>query len=69
MQREFYERVQAWMHRNARPLDIARWKFLLENGSREDVLEELKYYQNPDGGFDHGLEEDCLNPESAPMQT
>lgn len=69
MDKKFFEGVQAWMHRNARPLDMARWKFLFENGSREEVLEELRFYQNQDGGFGHGLEEDCLNPESSPMQT
>ena len=69
MEKTFFEGVQAWMHRNARPLDIARWKLLFENGSRDEVLVELRYYQNQDGGFGHGLEEDCLNPESSPMQT
>ena len=35
-------------YRNARPLDMARWKYMLENGSKEDVLNALIAYQNED---------------------
>lgn len=61
--------AQEFIYHNARPLDLARWKYLFEGGSSEDVLKALSYYQNEDGGFGHGLEADCLNPASSPVQT
>ena len=64
-----FERARRFIFRNARPLDFARWRFAFEGGSREDVLAALAAYQNGDGGFGHGLEADCLNPNSTPLQT
>lgn len=58
-----------WMHLNARPLDLERFRYHFENGSKEAVIEALEAYQNEDGGFGHGLEADCFNPNSAPIQT
>lgn len=63
------ERARNFIYRNARPLDLYRWRYLFEGGSREDVLNALSAYQNADGGFGHALEPDCWNPHSAPMQT
>lgn len=64
-----FRRAEQFIYRNARPLDLARWQYLFENGSRENVLRALSMYQNDDGGFGHALEADCWNPESSPMQT
>lgn len=64
-----YESARTFIHRHARPLDLARWQFHFEGGSREAVLRALSFYQNADGGFAHALEPDCWNPESAPIQT
>lgn len=64
-----FERARSFVYRNARPLDFARWKFHFEGGSAEEVLRVLAAYQNPDGGFGHGLEADALNPNSSPTQT
>lgn len=64
-----FRKAMEFIYRNARPLDLARWQYHLENGSREAVLRALSYYQNPDGGFGHALEPDCFNPASAPVQT
>lgn len=63
-----YHNARRFIYRNARPLDLARWKYHFENGRKEDVVECLKAYQNADGGFGHGLEADNLNPHSIPMQ-
>lgn len=63
------EHAGKFIYRNARPLDLARWQYLFENGSREAVLNILAAYQNEDGGFGHGLEPDCWNPNSSPIQT
>lgn len=65
----YYEQARNFIYKNARPLDIARWKYLFENGSKEDVLLALIAYQNEDGGFGNALEPDCWNPNSSPVQT
>lgn len=57
-----------WIHRNARGLELAKWRFYFEGGDAESVIDELQYYQNTDGGFGHALEADCWNPASAPSQ-
>lgn len=61
-----YREVKNWMHRNARPLELALWQYYFEEGSREKIAEELSYYQNEDGGFGNCLEADSWNPESTP---
>ncbi|GKU30521.1 hypothetical protein [Clostridium folliculivorans] len=65
----YYEQARNFIYKNARPLDIARWKYLFENGSKEDILIALTAYQNDDGGFGNALEPDCWNPNSSPVQT
>lgn len=69
MQRsELYTGVRNWMYRNARPLDLARWQYHFEDGSKEEVINILSSYQNEDGGFGHALEADAWNENSAPIQ-
>lgn len=63
------EKTRTFVYRHARPLDLARWQFHFEGGSREAVLTALAVYQNEDGGFGHALEADCWNPDSSPLQT
>ncbi|MCR3905876.1 MAG: hypothetical protein NUK62_02435, partial [Tenericutes bacterium] len=50
-----------------RPLEEARVKHLFFEGPANDVLKELSRFQNPDGGFGHGLEPDLWNPNSSPI--
>ncbi|MGI6690762.1 MAG: hypothetical protein ACOX63_07980 [Christensenellales bacterium] len=64
-----FQKARTFIYRNARPLDIARWQYHFENGSKETVLTALAAYQNGDGGFGHALEPDAWNPNSAPIQT
>ena len=64
-----FEKTRKFIYRNARPLDLARWQYHFENGSKEAILSALSMYQNEDGGFGHGLEADCFNPASSPIQT
>ena len=66
---QIFERARGFIYRNARPIDLARWKLHFEGGDPGEILTCLAAYQNPDGGFGHGLECDALNPESSPMQT
>ena len=63
------ERARNFIFTNALPLDLARWRFLFDDGSKRDVLKFLAGYQNADGGFGHPLEPDCWNPNSSPLQT
>lgn len=54
---------------NARPVDLAVYKYFFENGSNKRVIDELSNYQNEDGGFGKGLEADYWNPNSSPIAT
>lgn len=65
----YQNKARNFIYRNARPLDVARWKYLFEDGRQEDVIIALTCYQNDDGGFGHALEPDCWNEESSPVQT
>lgn len=67
--REIFAKAQRFIYRNARPLDLARWKFHFEDGSKEEVIKILGAYQNEDGGFGHALEADSWNPKSTPIAT
>ena len=62
-------RAKLWLRRYGRPLELARWEFLFEGGSPENVLRYLAAFQNDDGGFGHGLEPDFWLPDSSPMAT
>lgn len=64
-----YKKAREFIYKNARPLDMARWQYHFENGSKDAVLNTLSYYQNEDGGFGHALEADAWNPNSTPIQT
>lgn len=64
-----FESVRRWMYRNARPVDIARWRYFFEGGSINDVICALSAYQNADGGFGHAIEPDSWNPDSSPIHT
>ena len=66
---DIFQKAQGFIKRNARPLDLFRWHFHFENGSEQEVLNALSFYQNDDGGFGHALEPDSWNPFSSPIQT
>lgn len=61
------KKARTFIYRNARPLDLARWQYHFEGGSKEAVLTTLAAYQNEDGGFGHALEPDSWNPNSSPI--
>ena len=54
---------------NARPLELAIYKYFFENNSNEAVIDELIKFQNSDGGFGNALEPDFFNPNSSPVAT
>ncbi len=63
------DEIRTWMYRNARPLEMARWRYHFEDGKRGDFLDALACYQNVDGGFGNAMEPDSWNPESTPYTT
>lgn len=50
-----FEKARTFMHRKARPLDLARFQYHFENGSKQNVMNVLSYYQNEDGGCGHAM--------------
>lgn len=54
---------------NARPLELAIYKYFFENESNQVVIDELSKFQNVDGGFGNALEPDFFNPNSSPIAT
>lgn len=54
---------------NARLLDRHRLAFHLHGAPAAPVLDALRAYRNPDGGFGHALEPDFRGPESEPAST
>lgn len=64
-----FEKAQEFIKNRARPLDARLFEFYFDGGSAEAVLAELTTYQNPDGGFGHGIEADFRSPASSPMAT
>ncbi len=64
-----FKKAEKFVYRNARPIELARWKYHFENGSKKDVLTALSAYQNDDGGFGNALEPDCWNVNSTPICT
>ncbi len=69
LNRDDFNEIRSWVHRNARPLELSLWKCHFEGGSKENALNELAFYQNSDGGFGNVLEPDNWNPESTPYNT
>jgi len=69
LEQKDYQEIRTWIHRNARPLELALWNYCYEKGSKEAVADALGYYQNEDGGFGNGVEPDCWNKESSPYAT
>lgn len=63
------ETAKRFVLEHARPVDLAVYKYFFEDGPNIAVIRELKRYQNQDGGFGHGLELDCWNPNSSPITT
>jgi hypothetical protein len=55
--------------RIARLLERRRFAYLFLGGEKQAVVEALRPYQNPDGGFGNGLEPDVRAPVSQPVPT
>src|SRR5215510_14808730 len=58
--------AERFIHANARLLERHRLAVLLYGAPVAPVLEALRAYRNPDGGFGHALEPDVRAPDSEP---
>jgi hypothetical protein len=58
--------ARSFLTAHARVLDRRRFELLFRDGDPGSVLDALRAYRNPDGGFSHGLEPDLRAPESQP---
>jgi len=67
--REAQERARAFLYTQARPLERAFYAYEFEAGSRIAVFRELAAFQNPDGGFGHGMEPDLQLADSSALAT
>jgi hypothetical protein len=59
--------AEAFLRRNARLLDVARYDRAFHGGADEAVVRALLAYRNPDGGFAGLLEPDLRTPLSQPQ--
>ena len=56
LSKDMFQKTKSWITRNARSLEMVRWEYLFENGSKEKVIRCLWAFQNEDGGFGHRQE-------------
>src|SRR5919108_2780930 len=61
--------AERFIYANARLLERHRLAVLLHGASAAPVLQTLRGYRNPDGGFGHALEPDVRAPQSEPAST
>lgn len=54
---------------SARVLERRRFEHLFRGGPAAPVIDALRAYQTPDGGFGHGIEPDYRGPISQPLNT
>lgn len=67
--KENEEALRTYIKENARPVELAWYNYCFENGTIDEAINEIIKYQNPDGGFGHGLEADFWSPKSSPIAT
>ncbi len=61
--------IERQIYNRARDIDVAIFNSLIDEASKEFVLDCLTMYMNNDGGFGNGLEIDNYNPNSSVYQT
>ncbi len=62
-------KVRAIIAAHARPLDQALLAWSDDASQIDAVTAALATYQNPDGGYAHGIEPDMWTPDSGPLST
>lgn len=64
-----YPAAENFIWSAARLVDRHRYSMLFADGLAEPVIDALRGYRNPDGGFGHALEPDLRCPTSQPSPT
>jgi hypothetical protein len=64
-----YERARDFLRSAARPLERRAFEHAFEAGPAWSLFDALAAYQNPDGGFGHGLEPDAQTGASGALAT
>jgi hypothetical protein len=64
-----YRCARDFLMERARPLERKAFEHAFERAPAWPVLDELARFQNPDGGFGHGLEPDALTGASGALAT
>jgi F0F1-type ATP synthase delta subunit len=64
-----FKNLGNFINENARPLEKAIFNHIFHEKCEEKIFEELKKFQNSDGGFGNGLEADFRLPDSSSMAT
>ncbi len=66
---EAFERARAFVRSRARPLERRVFEHAFEGGPAWRLFDALARFQNPDGGFGHGLEPDALTGAGGALAT
>ncbi|MCF7890079.1 hypothetical protein K9M78_02560 [Candidatus Bipolaricaulota bacterium] len=66
---ESFDAASDFVLHSARALERNTYNYFFNGDKPAKSLKELKNYQNPDGGFGHGLEPDLRLPYSSPIST
>jgi hypothetical protein len=66
---ERYRAATNFIEREGRPLEVTLLRQGLTGGGTDAVFAALAPFQNPDGGFGHGLEPDTSSPASTAIAT
>jgi hypothetical protein len=61
--------AKRFLETQARSLELAQFRYAFEGGTTAAVMAALEEFQNPDGGFGHGLEPDVRTPDSSVICT
>jgi hypothetical protein len=69
LSRDGWESARSFLYTHARPLEQKLFSYHFENGSRDEAVKELSFFQNDDGGFGNSLEPDFRLQVSSPMAT
>ena len=69
LSKEGFQNAAKFIKGSARYLERSIFNYRFGNENRNNILTALKDYQNPDGGFAHGLGPDLRAPVSTPIET
>ena len=67
--KEILEKTKTYIDGNCRDLVKEQFVHFFERENTQGVITALSAFQNPDGGFGHGLERDFILPASSSIAT